>query len=240
MYGELAGLFHLITAPEEYEEESAFYVKVFEEALGPGSGSLLELGSGGGNNASHMKARYAITSVDISPPMLDLSRSINPECEHIEGDMRTIRLGREFDGVFVHDAVMYMMTEDDLRASMETAFVHCRPGGAALFAPDCVKETFNPTTSHGGNDDGARGVRYLMWESDSDPNDYTYTVDFAFLIRGADGSIRVEHDRHLEAVYSRETWLRLFESVGFQARSIPFDHSEVETQLEVFLARKPA
>jgi hypothetical protein len=172
--------------------------------------------------------------------MLDISRSINPDCEHIEGDMRTVRLGREFDGVFVHDAVMYMTTEEDLRASMETAFVHCRPGGAALFAPDCVKETFSPTTSHGGNDDGVRGLRYLVWEWDPDPSDDTYIVDFAFLIRDADGSLRVEHDQHLEGVFGRETWLRLFQQVGFQARSIPFDHSEVETELEVFLAQKPA
>ena len=32
-----------------------------------------------------------------------MSRSINPECEHVQGDMRTLRLGREFDAVFVHD-----------------------------------------------------------------------------------------------------------------------------------------
>jgi hypothetical protein len=41
--------------------------------------------------------------------------------------------------VFVHDAVAYMTTERELRAAIETAFVHCRPGGAALFAPDHVR-----------------------------------------------------------------------------------------------------
>ncbi len=239
MYGELAKWFHLITAPAEYEEESAFYLKVFNESLDPESKSLLELGSGGGNNAFHMKSRYAMTSVDISLQMLEVSRSINPECEHIEGDMRTVRLGRLFDGVFVHDAVMYMTSEEHLRAAMETAFVHCRPGGAALFAPDCVSETFRPETSHGGNDDGARGVRYLEWTWDPDPDDDTYTVDFAFLIREADGTVHAEHDRHVEGVFSRETWLRLFKGVGFRARSIRFEHSEVEQPLEVFVALKP-
>ena len=33
-----------------------------------------------------------------------------------------------------HDAVAYMKTEDDLRQAIETAYVHCQPGGAALFA----------------------------------------------------------------------------------------------------------
>jgi hypothetical protein len=38
--------------------------------------------------------------------MLALSMTVNPECEHIEGDMRTLRLGHTFDAVFLHDAVM--------------------------------------------------------------------------------------------------------------------------------------
>ena len=48
--------------------------------------------------------------------MLALSATLNPECEHLEGDMRTLRLGRTFDVVFIHDAISYLTTEDDLRA----------------------------------------------------------------------------------------------------------------------------
>ena len=79
--------------------------------------TLLELGSGGGNNASHPKASYACTLTDRSPEMLELSRSLTPECEHVHGDMRTLRLGRSFDAVFVHDALMYLTSEDDLAAT---------------------------------------------------------------------------------------------------------------------------
>jgi hypothetical protein len=46
--------------------------------------------------------------------------------------MRTVRLGRAYDAVFVHDAVSYMASEADLRQAMETAFAHCRPGGIAV------------------------------------------------------------------------------------------------------------
>ena len=66
--------------------------------------------------------------------------------------MRTLRLGRTFDAVVVHDAIMYMTSEDDLRAAMATAFVHTRAGGAAVFQPDCVRETLRPETDHGGHD----------------------------------------------------------------------------------------
>jgi SAM-dependent methyltransferase len=242
LYHELAEWFHLLTAPAEYAEEAEFYTKQLMAACDGLPRTVVELGSGGGNNASHMKAHFAMTLTDVSPQMLSLSRSINPELEHIEGDMRALRLGREFDAVFVHDAVVYMTTEEDLRAAIETAFVHCRPGGAALFAPDHVRELFDPPyTDHGGHDgqDG-RGLRYLEWTWDADPSDDIYTVDFAYLLREAQGSVRVEQDRHTEGVFSRDTWLRLLAGSGFQAKAVPFEHSEEEPgSLEVFVGRKP-
>ncbi len=240
MYGDLASWFHLITAPADYAEEAAFYRKALADACKGRPETLLELGSGGGNNASHLKAHFQITLVDLSPAMIEVSRAINPELEHIEGDMRTVRLGRLFDAVFVHDAVAYMNTERDLRSAMETAFVHCRPGGAALFCPDHVRETFRPRTSHGGHDGDGRSLRYLEWNHDPDPNDTTYVTDFAYLLRDADGSVRVEHDRHVLGLFGREDWLRLLRDVGFQPTVLPFEHSRIEPGTgEVFVGRKP-
>lgn len=240
MYGELASWFHLITAPADYAEEAAFYRQALIDACDKPPRTLLELGSGGGNNASHLKAHFDVTLVDLSPDMLAVSRTINPELEHIGGDMRTVRLGRLFDAVFIHDAVSHMTTEVDLRSAMETAFVHCRPGGAALFCPDYVRETFRPTTSHGGHDGDGRSLRYLDWTWAPDPTDTTYVSDFAYLLREADGSVRVEHDRHLFGLFGREDWLRLLRDVGFQPRLLPFEHSKIAPgAYELFVGRNP-
>src|SRR5215212_11917862 len=133
LYTELAPWFHLLTAPSEYDEEAEFFRQAFLEAAAVPLRTLLELGSGGGNIASYYKRHFQATLVDLSPQMLALSQRLNPECEHLQGDMRTVRLGRVFDAVFVHDAVAYLTTEDDLRLAVGTAFAHCRPGGAALF-----------------------------------------------------------------------------------------------------------
>ena len=161
-----------------------------------------------------------MTLTDLAPGMLAVSHKLNPECEHIEGDMRMLRLGRLFDAVFIHDAIMYMTSVEDLRRAMETAFVHCRPGGVALFAPDHVRETFTPGTDHGGHDDGTRGLRYLEWTYDPDPNDTTYVVDFAYLLREAAGTVRVEHDRHIDGLFGRNEWLQLLRAVGFHPRIV--------------------
>ncbi|MBL8175589.1 MAG: class I SAM-dependent methyltransferase [Bryobacterales bacterium] len=239
MYTELAEWWPLLSAPEDYEEEAAFYTKLLREAGEEPARSVLELGSGGGNNASHMKMAFAMTLTDLSPGMLEVSRKLNPECEHVQGDMRTLRLGREFDRVFVHDAICYMTSVDDLRGAVETAWVHCRAGGAALFAPDYVRETFRGGTDCGGNDGGVRGMRYLEWVWDPDPEDCTYTADYVFALRGEDGQLTVEHDRHVEGMFRREEWLEVLRGVGFEVRIVPFEHSEVEHgQLEVFLCTK--
>ena len=238
LYTELAGWYHLLTAPEEYAEEADFYWGCLVDAAETEPRTLLELGSGGGNMASHYKRRLeTVTLTDLSPSMLALSRTINPELEHVQGDMRTLRLGRTYDAVLVHDAVMYMTTEADLRQAIETAYVHLGPGGVAVFAPDFVMETYRPSTDHGGHDGDGRGLRYLEWSFDPDPDDTTCITDFTYVCREGDAPPWCEQDRHVVGLFSREVWLRLLGEVGFRATIRPLIHSEVEPgDVEVFVA----
>jgi ubiquinone/menaquinone biosynthesis C-methylase UbiE len=226
LYVELASWFHLLSAPADYAEEAEFARGLLADSIGASSTpptTLLELGSGGGNNASHLKAHFKMTLVDLSEGMLDLSRTLNPECEHIQGDMQSVRLERVFDAVLIHDAIMYMTTEGDLRRAIDTACIHCKPGGAALFMPDVIRETFVSLTTHGGHDsvtgDG-RAIRYIEWTFDSDPGDTTYTVDFAYLLRERNKAVRAVHDTHVFGVFPRDTWLRLLRDAGFKPRAV--------------------
>ena len=58
MYTDLAPWFHLLTHPSDYREEAEFVTRVADEVVEGRAETLLELGSGGGNNASHLKARF--------------------------------------------------------------------------------------------------------------------------------------------------------------------------------------
>lgn len=240
MYTDFAPWFHALTDPEDYAEEAEIYRREILSASRIPVRQVLELGSGGGNNASHLKAHFQLTLVDLSPEMLAISRALNPECEHLQGDMRNVRLGRQFDAVFIQDAVMYMTSLENLRQAVETAYTHCKLGGVALFAPDCVKETFHPNTDHGGDDRGDRSMRYLEWSWDPDPNDTTFITDFAYLLRQPDGTMRCEYDRHTLGLFPRLDWLRLLEETGFLAQVRPFEHSEVEPGVtEIFIGVRP-
>ena len=236
LYRELVDWYRLVDPPADHADEAAAYRAALERVASPRPETLLELGAGAGHNALHLEQRFRCTLADLSPEMSALSRELNPECEHILGDMRTMRLGRTFDAVLLHDAVMYMTSEAELRAAIETAFIHLRPGGAAVFAPDCVRETFREQTTLMEADDGARSLRGIEWSWDPDPSDDTYAVEYAFLLR--DGTdVRSVHDRHVEGLFSRATWVRLLEEAGFQVDTFarPLDDS---TQDEVFVGKR--
>lgn len=229
-YGELAEWWPLISPPEEYADESGFAASLLEP--NPGSAeraSVLELGSGGGHLASHLSDRFAWTLVDLSEPMLQVSRRLNPHATHRVGDMRTVRLGQQFDAVLIHDAVDYMVDEADLAAAIATAYEHCRPGGRIVLVPDDVAETFEERTEHGGSDgrDG-RAVRFLSWTYDPDPDDTETLTQYTFNLRAGDGTISVVSETHRCGLFSRETWLRLITQAGLIASA----HSEIAPEGE--------
>jgi SAM-dependent methyltransferase len=218
LYDDLAGWWPLLSPPDDYGEEAEALLDYLERCGAPRSGSLLELGAGGGSLASHLKSHYRLTLTDRSPAMLAVSRAVNPECEHLAGDMRALRLDRVFDLVLIHDAIMYATDPAAVAATLRTAAVHCRAGGAVVILPDHVRETFQPETDHGGHDapDG-RGLRYLEWSWDPDPSDDTYLVEYAFLLRAADGTVAMDYDRHIEGLFGRTQWLHWLAEAGLPA-----------------------
>ena len=237
IYGELASRwYHLLDPLSDHRNEAAGYADALARAAVPSPRTLLELGAGAGNNAFFMKARFQCTLADRSPQMSALSRARNPECEHVLGDMRTLRLGRTFDSVFVHDAINYITTVSDLRAVAETAFLHTRPGGSALFVPDALRETFREGTNLITGEDGTRAMRCIEWMWDPDPADDTVAVEYAFVLR-EDGRVTVHHDRHVEGLFARQAWLDILAGAGYRPESIPCT-DEGDTW-EAFLCQRP-
>lgn len=236
LYSELAQWWPLLSHPDDYAEEAAVFIDAIVANSRQEVRKVLELGSGGGNNASHMKKHFELTLVDLSPGMLEVSRRLNPECEHLQGDMRTVRLDRTFDAVFVHDAIMYMATEADLAAAIETAAVHVKPAGLALFVPDETTENYEPRTDHGGHDGDGRSMRYLEWSTPA-RDDNTADVTMVYVMRDGE-ALRVEHETWTYGLFPRDTWLRLISDAGLGPVVLPFPHSEFNDPRELFVGLK--
>ena len=218
LYNDLAWLWPVISPPEEYADESGFWRRALWDILGEGRHSILELGSGGGHNLSHLSRDFQATAVDLSPYMLRLSKGLNLGMDHHLGDMRSVRLGQTFDAVLIHDAVSYLLTEKDLKAALETCRAHLRPGGVLLIGPDWVREDFDDATPkklQWVRKKGSIEVIIDEYLHDPDPEDtqiesiYTYTIK-------ENGKKRVEEDSHTTGLFPIATWTRLMEQTGFR------------------------
>src|SRR5260370_40916615 len=80
LYDELAEWWPLFAAPADYAEEVEFFAKMLNASCNATPRTVLELGSGGGNNAFYLKRSFEMTLVDVSAQMLAVSRAHNPEC----------------------------------------------------------------------------------------------------------------------------------------------------------------
>ena len=238
LYGDLAWTWPIISPPEEYVGESEFFAKMIREHSETVPRTLLHLGCGGGHNDFTLKKHFEVTGVDTSPAMLNLARQLNPDIDYVEGDMRTVKLGRTFDAVTLLDSVNYMLTGSDLRAAFETAFAHLKPGGIFVTVIEQALETFRQNN-----------VQYLIRERegveiafienmyDPDPKDTTYESIFIYLIR-REGSLDIETDRHLGGLFSVDVWYDTLTSVGFSVHTVEYEDPMSGDDIPVIVCKK--
>lgn len=241
LYSTLAPWYRLLTPLEDYAEEAAVFRGLLLEVLGPPPAGerwrLLELGAGAGHNAHYLSDTFALTLTDRSAEMLALAAEVCPGARLLVGDMRDLRLEERFDAVFVHDAVSYLVTEEEVRAMLATARAHLRPGGALLVCPDYVEESFEPEEEIDGGEDGARALRCLSWVFRA-PGVPGYLVDHVFVLREGLEPPTVVQERHHEGLHARAAWVRMIEEAGFRwAGPRAWRAEGVARDLEVFLAR---
>jgi SAM-dependent methyltransferase len=243
LYSDLADWWPLISPLDEYAEEAAYLAAIVSSTAAVPVHEVLDLGSGGGHIARHLKDTFRLTLVDISDDMLAVSRRLNPECRHLCGDMRTIRLGRTFDAVLIHDAIDYIMTQDDLARVIATAHDHCRPGGIALFVPDYVKDDFRELAGSGGGGDDGTGRHAMFRERtwDPDPADDWVQADYEFILREADNSVEVIRESHRLGAFSRDVWQRLLTDAGFAlAPDVVGEAFSGRPPANLFVAHRPS
>ena len=230
LYTELAHLWPYLSPPEHYVEETESLRELIDDALGQPAQSqrwsLLELGAGGGHSTIHLKAHYDCLASDLSLDMLAHCNTLNPDVPTVEGDMRSMRLDKQFDIVLICDAIDYMTTRADAIASLATIAAHLRPGGVALFAPTYTRETFtngdvadDGTTIPGiaGDDD----LTYFSFVHDPDPTDTSFEMILLYLVRDAQSrQVKTIEDRHTCGLFSIQDWQDMATEAGLDVEAL--------------------
>ncbi|MEX0654680.1 MAG: methyltransferase domain-containing protein [Phycisphaeraceae bacterium] len=221
LYDDLAYLWPLLSPPEHYAAETATVRRVIDARMGPAAPgqrrTVLELGAGGGHTLHYLREDFDCVALDLSEPMLANCRALNPDVETVVGDMRTARLGRTFDAVLIHDAIDYMTTADDVRATLDTAAAHLAPGGVVLIAPTYTADAFpehETEQDHRANDDVA--LTYFGYVHDPDPADTTFELILLYIIKQPPtGPATVVEDRHTCGLFSVQAWATMMHDAGF-------------------------
>lgn len=101
----------------------------------PPSARVLELGAGTGRVSIPLRAMgHQVTAVDLSPTMLALLQSKDPQVRAVLGDMCEVRLEpAAFDVVLVLcNTFCYATTVEQQRRVLRTIHHHLAPGGVAI------------------------------------------------------------------------------------------------------------
>ena len=98
--------------------------------------SVLDLGCGTGALTAMLAPGRAVTGADPAPAMLDVARKRpgGDRVEWVQGDARSLRLGKRFDLVLLTGhAFQVFLTAEDQRAALDTIAAHLAPNGRFIF-----------------------------------------------------------------------------------------------------------
>jgi SAM-dependent methyltransferase len=182
---------------EGYEDD----VRLYEQLLHSGVRRVLELGCGTGRVAAPLaRAGLEVTGVDISPAMLAIGheRAGALGVRLIEGDMRALDLGEQFDAVLVPlGGLQHLETVDDLLAGLGTVARHLAPEGLGVVdveAPHAEDFTAGPQplvehwTREWASGGGAQVTKTVA--VDARPAEGVREVTWHFDVQPAEGPLR--------------------------------------------------
>ena len=112
--------------------EAAWLDRFF--ALMPPGGTVLDLGCGSGRPMARycIETGHPVTGVDSSPELIALCRERFPDQTWQVADMRTLDLGRRFDGVLAWHSLFHL-TPQDQEAMFAVFDAHAAAGAALMF-----------------------------------------------------------------------------------------------------------
>jgi SAM-dependent methyltransferase len=241
LYHDLCWIWPIVSPPEDYIEETEFFCRVIKKEAEIDVKNLLHLGCGGGRNDFTFQKHFDVTGVDISKEMLKLAKDLNPESAYIQGDMRSIRLGRTFDSVATLDSINYMKNEEELSQLFQTAYEHLNPGGVFLTVVEESRERFKQNrTISSTHSRGKTQITFIENSFDPDPDDDHFEMTFIYLIRD-EGDLDIHTDSHIWGLFKMDTWRQVLKTTGFDVQELKFAHSTFldDEFLPMFVCLKP-
>jgi SAM-dependent methyltransferase len=146
VFSAYARYYDLLYQDKDYAGEAGYVASLFAR-FHPAAKTVLELGSGTGKHALLLAQKgFQVQGVERSAAMLSRARALahsaasgleagrHQQPEFVEGDIRSVRLERQFDAaISLFHVISYQTTNEDLLLAFETARTQVREGGLFVF-----------------------------------------------------------------------------------------------------------
>jgi SAM-dependent methyltransferase len=197
-----AGYYDLIYQNKDYVSEVNYILSILSQSR-TDLLSILELGCGTGRHAFILSDKgFQIDGIDLSNEMISIAneqlrklpQEIASNIKFEQGDLRTIRMNKQYDVVIsLFHVISYQTSNEDLSAAFATAKAHLKPGGIFLFdcwyGPGVLSD--RPTTRVKRLDNSKLSIVRIA-ESVMFPNENLVDVNYQIIINDKD-TLQDEH-----------------------------------------------
>ena len=136
LHGKLAKYYDRIYSFKDYLDEAVRIQNLIMKYLESGGNTLLDVACGTGLHLKHLKDDFSCTGIDISKAMLKIARKNAPGVTFKEADMKTLKLGKQFDVITcLLGSVGYVKNYASLKRTIQNFSMHLKKGGVAFIEP---------------------------------------------------------------------------------------------------------
>ena len=217
LHNNLAKYYDRVYSFKDYLDEAVRLQNLIIKYLESEGNSLLDVACGTGLHLKNLKDDFSCTGVDISKSMLKIARKNAKGVTFKEADMKTLRLGKQFDVIIcLLSSIGYVKTAASLEKTIRNFSKHLKKGGLALIEPSHAKSVYvngEPRiTTYNGKDAKIARVNFTKFRQ------ATAVLNMHILIadRGKDAKYFV--DRHELGIFGINNTLRIMKAAGLKSK----------------------
>ncbi len=219
MYQDFAEVYDQLMDNVDYDRWADYYVRLLS-IYGIRDGKICECACGTGSLTIPLyRSGFHITGVDLSREMLwqaaQKARKQGIAIPFVQQDMKALNLHRPMDAVLATcDGVNYLITEEDLRSFLRSAYRAIRPGGALVF---------DVSTPHKLRDQLCTGlicedrenITYI-WQNRWHEKTATVGMDLCFFLKEKDGRYRRMEEHQKQRAWDAGELKSMLLQAGFR------------------------
>jgi SAM-dependent methyltransferase len=222
--GDYAGAYDALYQDKDYATECELLERVLRRYAASPVQRILDLGCGTGGHSAMLAARgYDVVGVDRSADMLERARERGVPARYVEADIRSVDLNETFDAVVMMFAVLgYLTRNADVRAALDTAKRHLRPGGVLFadvwYGPAVLAQRPSERVKVIETPDGGQVIRVASSQLDTRRN--VCTVDYHLWRLQAQQVVGEVRERHPMRYFFEPELEAMVGSSGFELQRV--------------------